>query len=761
MSLYLKLQQYPILRHEINERMRQVLFERGVITPERFEREVAERAIASQHIEGLDDPFGQEPPEQWAERLAYVRDQMTLFFFAYNVPAVVFDSIVSSILSERTGQQSTEIFTTFNPELAPLDVLFRQGERLLNAAPDMRERVAHHLEEIRVVIIKSIISDQLEYIGVAKKWFDLEDLRRIRAKRIGRGKIGGKAAGVELAQTILSSTPGVAEFLKLPTSYFIATDVFTDFKYINKLMYISNQKYKTPEEIKRDYPRIKAIFANGQLPDGVIERLRVVLAEIGQRPLVVRSSSLLEDSFGTSFAGKYQSFFLGNQGTPDENLEALMLAITQVYASVYNPDALQYRKEKGLLDYDERMAILLQVVEGETHGDYLFPTLAGVGFSRNPFKWTDRIDPTQGFVRLVWGLGTRAVDGGAEDYPRMIALSHPMLRPEVQPDEIRRYSQHKIDVINLRTNQFEIHSIEDIIPSDLPTMRWLASLDRGGYLQPPLLLNPDIDPTTLVLTFEPLLRQSNFAEVLRTALMTLEEEYQLPVDIEFAARLQLANGKPEIVLTLLQCRPQSYRTDGDIELPGDIPESDVILRAHHALIPAGIVSDIRYAVYVDPAAYTTAAPQTKLDVARAIGRINQMLENERFVLIGPNRWGSNNPDLGVKVTYADINHARMLIEVAHRIPGGGGTPQPSHGTHFYQDLVEANIYPLAVFPEDGRTTWRSGLFSETPNALLDLLPEDAEFQRIIRVIDIPAIASGRHFHVVMDGANAQALGYLK
>ena len=138
---------------------------------------------------------------------------------------------------------------------------------------------------------------------------------------------------------------------------------------------------------------------------------------MGQQPLIVRSSSLLEDNFGTSFAGKYESHFCPNQGTPEENLRDLTQAIARIYASILNPDALLYRRAKGLQDYDERMAILIQVVQGERFGRYYLPHAAGVAFSRNLYRWSPQIRREDGFVRLVWGLGTRAVDRVGNDYP--------------------------------------------------------------------------------------------------------------------------------------------------------------------------------------------------------------------------------------------------------------------------------------------------------------------------------------------------------
>ena len=151
----------------------------------------------------------------------------------------------------------------------------------------------------------------------------------------------------------------------------------------------------------------------------------------GQAPIIVRSSSLLEDSFGNAFAGKYRSVFCPNQGDPDTRLAAFMQAVKLVYASALNPDALSYRSRRGLGENDEQMAILVQRVSGMPYRHYFFPALAGVAFSRNLYAWNDRIDPRQGIIRLVFGLGTRAVERVGSDYPRMIAISHPDLRPEV------------------------------------------------------------------------------------------------------------------------------------------------------------------------------------------------------------------------------------------------------------------------------------------------------------------------------------------
>ena len=757
-SLQLRIRQYPILGSAIRERMQEELFNRGVITPERLEEEVHERAVASQKLEGLEDPFTEEPPDIWHERLHHVRDYLTEFYFAHNVPAQVFDKIVAGLLEDRTGTETPVTRLKYNPEMAPLALVMRHGKRIEALPPEKREEMGHHLQEIIVVIIKTIVSDRLEYVGTARKWFTIEDLWDIRRRRFGKGKIGGKAAGIELAWKILQSDKQLSEEVRVPKSYFIATDVFDRFKRANDLVNVMNQKYKPAAEVREQYAGIRHDFAAGQLPDEILENLRNLLQKSGRTPLIVRSSSLLEDSYGTSFAGKYDSYFCANQGSPEDKLEALTLAITQIYASVYSPDALLYRQRMGLLDYSERMAILIQLVEGEQHGLWFFPSIAGVAFSRNPFRWTPRIKPEEGLVRVVCGLGTRAVER-TDDYARMIALSHPMLRPESGADAIRHYSQKKMDLLNLETNRLETQPIAEVLHGRLPWVRLLATQHSDGYLRKLLMLNPNIDPASLVLTFDQLLQQTEFVPQVKRMLKQLSKHYDTAIDVEFTARVVHEGKAPKVSLCLVQCRPQSFRADRAAEaIPQEIEEADKVLRTG-SMVPDGRVDGITFVVVVPLDEYEALAdPVKKISIGRVIGRLNQVLQGEPFVLIGPHRWGSNNPDLGVKVTYADVYNTRMLIEL---VPGSGAeSGEPSYGTHFFQDLVEANIFPLAINVDDERGFFHAAHFADAPNLLAQLSPEDADFADVVQVYNLPATCGGKTLSVVMDASSEEALGFL-
>ena len=758
-SLQLRIRQYPILGSAIRERMQEELFSRGLITPERLDAEVHERAIVSQKLEGLEDPLTEEPPDIWHERLNHVRDYLTEFYFAHNVPAQVFDKIVEGLLKDRTGTESPLTGLKYNPEMVPLDLVMKHGKRIEELPPEKRKEMDHHLQEIVVVIIKTIVSDRLEYVGTARKWFTVEDLLDIRRRRFGKGKIGGKAAGIELAWKILQSDKQLLEQVRVPKSYFIATDVFDRFKRANNLMGVMNQKYKSTAEVREQYSGIRESFAAGQLPDEILDNLRNLLQKSGRTPLIVRSSSLLEDSYGTSFAGKYDSYFCANQGSLEENLAALTIAITQIYASVYSPDALLYRQRMGVLDYSERMAVLIQLVEGEQHGHWFFPPIAGVAFSRNPFRWTPRIKPEDGLVRLVCGLGTRAVDR-TDDYARMIALSHPALRPESGSEAIRHYSQKKMDLLNLKTNRLETQPINVVLNGRLAWIRLLAKQRSDGDLRKLVVLNPNIDPASLVLTFDQMLEQTEFVPQIKRMLRTLSKYYDTAVDVEFTARIAREGKTHKVTLCLVQCRPQSYRADRAAEaIPLDIEEADKVLGTC-SMVPDGRVDGITFVVVVPLAKYEALAdPIQKTGIGRVVGRLNQILQGEPFVLIGPHRWGSNNPDLGVKVTYADVYNSRMLIEL---VPGSGAeSGEPSYGTHFFQDLVEANIYPLAINVDNEKGFFRDSHFADAPNLLAKLSPQDADFADVVQVYNVPASCGGKTLSVMMDASSEEALGFLK
>jgi hypothetical protein len=762
-DIYIRLAQYPVLADKIRARMRQELFQRSIIDEATFERLVREKAIESQRRERMTDPFGQEDSQVWQRRKARIRDYQTDAFFADTLGGVSLEMIIHEVLqSQPAPSASAEL--TFNPEISPWELLFRQGEIYERLPPAEREKVTHHLEEIKVVLIKRMISDQLPYIGIAKNVFTIADLRYIYERRIGTGKIGGKSAGLMLAWKILQRPAAedeydIAQSVVVPESYFVGTEVIYEFRLLNGLDHLMNQKYRELEEIRAQYPAIVDAHLAGRFPPNVIENLREVLAALGDSPIIVRSSSLLEDNFGYAFAGKYNSYFCPNQGTPEENLEELLNAIRRVFASTLNPDAILYRQKHGLIDYDERMAVLIQRAEGVQYGRYFFPTLAGVAFSRNPFRWNKNIRREDGFLRLVWGYGTRAVDRVSNDYPRMIALSHPQLRPETTAKAIRQYSQWYTDIIDLESNTFQTQPVSDVLKVSYPNLRYIASVYHGDYLQEILSLGSVTQEDDFVLTFNYLTKDKQFVQMFRTALQRLEASYGRPVDVEFTVDIVPNYPQPEYRLHVLQCRPLSERAENSaVIIPTNIPAEKTLFTSSQ-LVPDGRVEGIRYIVYVDPEAYYHIAdPVIRQELGRSIGRLNKRLEGERFILMGPGRWGSANIELGVHVTYGDIYNTEVLVEMA--VVHDGLIPELSYGTHFFQDLVEGGIQSLALHLVDDRDTFNWAFFQDAPNVLAELVPHDTDLSPYLKVIDLQTAAGGASLNVLMNGAADAAVGYL-
>ncbi len=763
-DIYIKLAQYPILCDQIRVQMRQELFRRGIISKIEFERIVRDQSTDSQRREGMGETLGQEEAGVWQRRKDRVRDYLTDAYFANNLGSAVLDQLINEALNNQpAATRSMEL--NFNPEISPWEMLFRQGEIYESLSKPEQEIIKHHLEEIKVVLIKRLISDQLPFIGVAKKAFTIADLRHIYRNRIGSGKIGGKAAGMLLARRILRKQdpelgPDISQFIHIPESYFVGTEVIYDFRLINHLTHFMNQKYRPLDEIRDMYPKVIEAHLQGEFPESIIEQLREVLAHLGETPIVVRSSSLLEDSFGFSFAGKYETIFCPNQATEAENLEALLNAIRRVYASTLNPDAILYRRKNGMIDYDERMAVLIQPVQGQRYGRYFLPTIAGVGFSQNPFRWNQKIRREDGFVRLVWGLGTRAVSRTSSDYPRMVALSHPQLRPETDTRSIRQYAQWFVDVIDLEANEFKTLPVNEILTGAYPELRYIASLDQGDYLQDIVSVASANEQAHFVLTFNYLTGDRNFIKLLRLSLRRLEESYQRPVDVEFTVDIIPKYPYPEYRLNMLQCRPLSQRKEGGmVEFPEDVPADDILFLTEN-LVPDGKVAGIRYLIYVDPEGYKRMPDLiVKQELGRAIGRLNKRLENEKYILIGPGRWGSVNLDLGVHVTYGDIYNTKALLEMD--VAQEGRKAEFSYGTHFFQDLVESGIYSLALQMNDGRSIFNRDFFLSAPNCLADLSPADAALSAYLQVIDLAAVTPGKRMKIVMDGSIDKAIGYLE
>ena len=654
------------------------------------------------------------------------------------------------------------LLSAFNAEIAPESALFQQALAIEALPQENRQAYEHRLREIKVALIRRLISDQLAYINIAREWFTIEDLIDIYQRKIGYGRIGGKAAGMVLANRILQSIleEPTRSLVKTPDSYFLGSDVLYLFMAMNGLMHWNDQKYKAEDQIRAEYPKIRAEFTAGIFPPEIIGELDSMLAAIGRQPVIVRSSSLLEDNFGTSFAGKYETIFLPNQRTPEENLQALTRAIAQIYASTLRPDVLLYRRNKGLQDYDERMAILIQAVQGETYGRYFFPLGAGVAFSRNLYRWAPQIRKEDGFVRLVWGLGTRAMERVGNDYPHLVALSHPTLQPDDTPEAIRYYSQRLVDLIDLAENRVNTLPVHQVIQPDYPALRSVMQIEEEGYYATPHARILTGDVPRLAITYDDFLRRTDFAQNMTRILKVLEAQYRSPVDLEFTVKMAGGPpGKPHVQINLLQCRPQSFLSENPVPPYPLNPDPERVVFATRFMVPHGHVPGIRWVIFISPEAYFALPDQAARNELRgALAALNTCLDEKSFICVGPGRWGTVNPDLGVFVSYSDIDRAAALVELSGN--GVGPAPEPSLGTHFFQDLMEANIFPLAVCLDHAGATFNRRFFYDIRNAAADYIPPGKAVPACLRLIAVNDFLPGHHLELVMDDERSQALAYL-
>ena len=669
----------------------------------------------------------------------------------------ILDRIQKWINEDRSSSAVKNLGNVYTDLAEVLDGM----RRIKLLAPEGLQLPRSLADSVRVALIRRFFTDQLEFINVAKKYVDLEDffglMERIVFPPGSHGKLGGKSAGLFLASRILKQAARrnkIIGSVKKPKTWYVTSDALIAFTTYNNLDDVHEQKYKDIEVVRQEYPHLVHVFKNSTFPPEIVKGLSVALDDFGDVPLIVRSSSLLEDRLGTAFAGKYKSLFLANQGDKQQRLEALLDAVAEVYASIFSPDPIQYRAERGLLDFYEEMGIMIQEVVGTKVGKYFFPAYAGVAFSRNEFRWSPRIKREDGLLRLVPGLGTRAVDRVSDDYPVLVAPSQPNLRVNVSIDDVIRYSPKRIDVIDLEENTFVTKDIKEILEEvghEFPALTKTFSIHKDGLLQRPMGLATDIGKSDAVVTFDGLISGTPFMLQLEAILKTLSMALGVPVDIEFAS-----TGTD---FYLLQCRPQSQAAEGvAMEIPANIPDEAILFTANKH-VSNGCVTDIAHIIYVDPDKYGDIAKYADLLlVGQAVGKLNKALPRHQFILMGPGRWGSRGDiKLGVRVTYSDINNSAMLIEVARK--KGNYVPDVSFGTHFFQDLVESGIRYLPLYPDDPEVKFNEDFLLTSPNKLVEFCPECPQLTDSIRVIDVPEATGGKVLRVLMNADREFAVGF--
>ncbi len=621
-----------------------------------------------------------------------------------------------------------------NPErdLDYWDRLFLKAGQLLAA------KVLTHSEEKNHIrhLARIFLSRDEGILQLIDEHFSLQDILSIKSRLIGSGFIGGKSVGMLLARKILvQDSDDWRKILEPHDSFYIGSDVFYSYLIDNNLWQLKMEQRRAKEDALAKAAQLQEKILKGQFNDFIRNKFLRMLEYFGQSPIIVRSSSLLEDGFGNAFPGKYESVFCINQGTLEERYHMFTQAIREIYASTLSEEALAYREKHNLSDTEEQMALLVQRVSGSNKGEYFFPDLAGVGFSYNTYVWDNRIDPQAGMIRLVLGLGTRAVDRLEGDYARIAALDRPLSVPYDGLENFKAFTQSKIDVLNIRANSQETVSIQDLLQKSLELYQ--TQFAERDWATEQRLRDLGRAPQELwFFTFNPLFANTNIAQIFSKLMKTLENAYRHPVDIEFTLNLR-RNG--DYFINLLQCRPLQIRgSKHQVHVPEEIPLSHTIFKGVGNFMGGSLSTRVHKIIFVEPLAYSNLTQSQKYEVARTIGKLNRQIDKESTttLLLGPGRWGSRLPALGVPVSFAEINRISLLGEIGYQQTGF--LPDVSFGTHFFQDLVESGIFYLALFPEKKETVYQLESLENYTEPLPEECFDKPYLQKTLQVYDFPA-----------------------
>lgn len=512
--------------------------------------------------------------------------------------------------------------------------------------------------------------------------------------RIGEGSLGGKGRGLAFIDHIIKQNPVCDNFygitITIPRTVVLCTDVFDRFMTANNLYPIALSDAPDAE--------ILSHFLKARLPESVIDDLRA-LYEVIDRPLAIRSSSLLEDSHYQPFAGIYSTYMIPHLNNPDRMLRLLCDAIKSVYASVYYADSKAYMTATSNLIDQEKMAVILQEVVGEQRGDLYFPSFSGVGRSLNYYPIGNE-EAADGVAEVAVGLGKYIVDGGmslrfSPRHPASV-LQTSELSLALRDTQTRMYALDMADVEAFKVDDgFNIvkKSVQDVAPSG--ALRYMVS--TYDY-RDNMLRDSDYGEGRRVVTFNNILKHDAYplAPAVDFMLSTGQREMSRPVEIEFAGMIEHGNPASKGRIYWLQIRPIVDRKATVDEHLMALPDSDLILRSETAL-GHGSPDNVNTIVYVRPEAFSSMENSL---TAREIEKINRDFTNRgiHYILIGPGRWGSSDPSLGIPVKWPQIANARLIVESS--VPGY--RIEPSQGTHFFQNLTSFGVGYFTVDSSAGQ-----------------------------------------------------------
>ena len=655
------------------------------------------------------------------------RDSETMFLpHIYNKKDNSFKPVLDGVRASRFYQLLGTIKRSGEEQyIDSWDRFFNSAKLLYDSGMDMKEMCR--------TMCRIMMTRDEKMRELVEKHFKPEDYFNVRKHMIGTGMVGGKACGMLLSRAIVRNLePEMDDILEPHDSFFVGSDVYYTYIVDNgfwdlRIRQRTSDEYFTLAEEFADHLKHGAFSADMK------DRFRSILEYYGQDPYIVRSSSILEDGFDNAFAGKYESVFCANRGTMEERLQEFEDAIRTVYASTMSLSALDYRKRRGLDQKDEQMALLIQRVSGSYYGAYYMPCAAGVGYSFSPYRFLSDIDPSAGMLRLVMGLGTSAVDRTEGSYPRLVALNRPEATPSTTIAEKHQFSQKKIEAMDVKQHcltRMELGKVEAHLPSYLKNI-----LLEHDYEVESRLREQGIMRDIRFISCRGLVKNQKLMEQMGRILRLLEKEYHHPVDTEFTINLA---DDGEYCVNLLQCRPlQAFKDTGTARIPDDIPEDSIILETNGSSMGLSRSISIDRIVYIDPVSYYQMPYARKPEIADFIRKVNWSYrgKGKKMMLIAPGRIGTSSPELGVPTVFADISEFEVICELEEKTIGYN--PELSYGSHFFQDLVEADILYAAVFSGESTRIWQPAMFGCFPDITAEFLEADGEnpVENIVRVLN--------------------------
>lgn len=675
------------------------------------------------------------------------RDSATMFLpHVYDKENGTFEAVTSGVLASRFYQvMNRKINENTESNLDFWDRFFQQNELLYQNGIDITE-ACHRMcrimmtrdEHLRQMIIEN---------------FTPEDYFEVRSRMIGSGLIGGKACGMLMSRKLMENhAPDIFSRLEPHDSFYVGNDVFYSY-IVENGMWDLRLKQRSEEGYFSAAEEMADALMHGKFSPQVEEQFVRMLEYYGQDPCIVRSSSILEDSFGNAFAGKYESVFCSNSGTMEERLEEFENAVRVVYASTMNKGALDYRKRRGLDKRDEQMSLLVQRVSGSRYGNHFLPSAAGVGYSVSPYKFGDQPgDENSGMLRLVMGLGTAAVDRNQGSYPRLVFCNDPKKKISATAAKSHQYSQQVIDAVNTDTGHIDNLNVT-WATKNLPESQ-LKHLLSHDYDAESMFLNRGQRRKVFYISCDGLVSNEALMEDLRRMLRLLQDKYEYPVDIEYTINLS-DNG--EYMIGPLQCRPLQVNRDSKIvKIPEDPPEREVFLESVHSSMGMSRSKKVDLLVYVDPVGYYNLPYKEKYAVRTAINAVNWAFRGQGkcLVLMVPGRICTSSPELGVPTSFADISEFDIIAEVAET--RAGYMPELSYGSHIFQDLVEAGILYTAVFRNEKTLRYRPEILDDEPNCLEKFYSDPGSLKDIVRVYDL----EDTDCHIYYDFLSEKLLGLI-